>query len=70
MSLPAHSGSSSTPLIESSLRRSSHFSKTKDGFHFVRLEGEPSKKRKTCATVLIDEATSKAGPIPINILQS
>lgn len=70
MSLPAHPGSSSTPLTESSVRRSSRFSKTKDGFRFVRLEREPSKKRKTYATVLIDEATGKTGPIPIYILQS
>jgi hypothetical protein len=35
----------------------------------VRLEKNPSKKRKTCGIVLIDESTGEAGPIPIAILQ-
>ena len=34
----------------------------------VRLDAEPSKKRKTCV-VMIDEATGQAGPCPISVLQ-
>jgi hypothetical protein len=71
LSLPAPSNSS-TPLVESSVRRSTRLNSVKEGFHFrtVRLDGEPSKKRKKPAVVLIDEATGQAGPIPIEILQS
>jgi hypothetical protein len=59
-------------LVESSVRRSTKLNSLKDGFHFrtVRLDGEPSKKRKKPAVVLIDEATRQAGPIPLEILQS
>ena len=71
LSLPAP-GNSSTPLVESSVRRSTRLNNAKEGFHFctVRLDGEPSKKRKKPAVVLIDEATGQAGPIPLEILQS
>jgi hypothetical protein len=71
LSLPAPSNSS-TPLVESSVRRSTRLNSVKEGFHFrtVRLDGEPSKKRKKPAVVLIDEATGQAGPIPLEILQS
>jgi hypothetical protein len=57
-------------LVESSVRRSTRLNSVKEGFHFrtVRLDGEPSKKRKKPAVVLIDEATGKAGAIPLEIL--
>ena len=70
LSLPALSNNSTTPLVESSVRRSSRINSGKDGFREVRLAGEPSKKRKTCAAVIIDETTRQAVPIPIEILQS
>jgi hypothetical protein len=69
MALPASSSSSVTPLVESSVRRSLRVNRATDGFHQVRLEKNPSKKRKTCGIVLIDESTGEAGPIPIAILQ-
>lgn len=71
LSLPAASSSLATPLVESTVRRSSRVSKAKGGFHTatVRLEEEPSKKRNKLGAVLIDEETGKAGPIPIEILQ-
>jgi len=71
VSLPAPSNSS-TPLVESSVRRSTRLNNAKEGFHFctVRLDGEPSKKRKKPTVVLIDEATGQAGPISLEILQS
>lgn len=56
--------------MESSVRRSARLNDSKDGVHQVRLEGEPSKKRKTSAVVLIDEATGQARSIPMEILQS
>ena len=60
------------PLVESSVRHSTRLNNAKEGFHFrtIRLDGEPSKKRKKPAVVLIDEATGQAGPIPLEILQS
>jgi len=60
------------PLVESSVRHSTRLNNAKEGFHFhiVRLDGEPSKKRKKPTVVLIDEATGQAGPIPLEILLS
>jgi len=57
LSLPALSNNSRTPLVESSIRCSSRINNDKDGFHEVRLAGELSKKRKTCAAVIIGETT-------------
>ena len=69
MSLPASSSSSVTPMVESSVRRSLRVNHATDGFHEVRLEKNPSKRRKTCGVVLIDESTGEVGPVPIVILQ-
>jgi hypothetical protein len=59
-------------LVESSVRRSTRLNSVKEGFHFriVRLDGEPSKKRKKPSVVLIDEAIGQAGAIPLENLQS
>lgn len=70
LSLPTPPGNSVTPLVETSVRRSTRFSSRKGGFHKVRIEEEPSKKRNKIGAVLIDDATGEAGPIPIEILQS
>jgi hypothetical protein len=58
---------SSTPLIQSSVRRSTRLG-NKEGYCSVKLAADPSKKRKTCA-VMIDETTGETGPVPISILQ-
>jgi hypothetical protein len=58
---------SSTPLIQSSVRRSTRLG-NKEGYCSVKLAADPSKKRKTCA-VMIDETTGETGPVPIPILQ-
>jgi hypothetical protein len=70
LALPWTSSSSnpSSPLVQDSLRRSSRISASKEGYWNVRVDKEPSKKRKISA-VLIDEATGQAGPIPLAILQ-
>jgi len=47
---------------------SSRLSASKDGFREVRVDKEPSKKRRAIP-VVIDEATSQAGPVPLSILQ-
>jgi hypothetical protein len=69
LSLPAQA--SNSPLVESTVRRSSRVCKVKDGFHTptVKLAEEPSKKRNKIGAVLIDDETGKEGPIPIEILQ-
>jgi hypothetical protein len=68
LSLPSVvSASSSTPLTERSVRRSTRLN-SNDGFRQFRLDRDPSKKRKICA-VQIDEATGQAGAIPISVLQ-
>lgn len=69
LSLLAAPSNSATPLVDSMVRRGTRMSRKKDGFKEVRLSGNPSKKRKTCLVLLIDEATGKAGPIPLQILQ-
>ena len=67
MSLPDVSSNPATPLVDSTMRRSTRLS-DKDGFHEVRLAGNPCKKRKTCPVRLV-EPTGQTGPIPIDILQ-
>ena len=67
MSLPDVSSNPATPLVDSTVRRSTRLS-DKDGFHEVRLAGNPCKKRKTCPVLLV-EPTGQTGPIPIDILQ-
>lgn len=42
-------------------------SKNKGGYRKYRLEKEPNKKKKT-ASIMIDEDTGEAGPIPIDVL--
>ena len=69
LSLPAAPSNPTTPLVDSMVRRGTRMSSKKDGFQEVRLNGNPSKKRKTCPVLLIDEETGKAGPIPLQILQ-
>jgi len=59
--------SSSTPLSQSSVRRSTRNS-NKEGYCPVKLAADPSKKRKICA-VMIDEATGQTAPISIPVLQ-
>jgi hypothetical protein len=70
LSLPAPSGST-TPVVATSVRRSSRVNKGKDGYHTptVRLEEEPSKKRNKIGAVLINDDTGTIGPLPIEILQ-
>jgi len=46
MSLPISIGSMDTPLVDSTVRRSTRPSSARDGFHEVRVDKEPSKKRK------------------------
>jgi hypothetical protein len=67
MSLPDAPSNSATPLVDNSVRRSTRLS-AKDGFHEVRLAGNPSKKRKT-RPVLLVEPMGQTRPIPIEILQ-
>lgn len=67
MSLPDAPSYSAIPLVDSSVRRSTRLS-AKDGFHEVRLAGNPSKKRKT-RPVLLVEPPGQTRPIPIEILQ-
>jgi hypothetical protein len=69
LSLPPQS--SSSPLVESSVRRSVKNRKGKKGFHTptVRLAEEPSKKRNKIGAVLIDDATGLPGLIPVEFLQ-
>jgi hypothetical protein len=70
LSLPAPSGST-TPVVATSVRRSSWVNKGKDGYRTptVRLEEEPSKKRNKIGAVLINDDTGTIGPLPIEILQ-
>jgi hypothetical protein len=70
LSLPtvASASSSSTPLTQSSVRRSTRLT-DKEGFRTVRLEHEPSKKRNITGVVMVDEATGQVGPVPISVLQ-
>jgi len=68
VSLPSTLSSTSSPLLESSVRRSSRLNKN-DGFCAVRLEREPAKKRKI-NIVRIDDHTGEAGPVPLAVLQS
>jgi hypothetical protein len=69
LSLPSSSTNASTLVAEQSVRHSSRISSTKAGFHPVRIDKNPSKKRKIGA-VQIDKAIGKAGPVPMEILQS
>ena len=59
--------SMSTPLTQSSVRRSRRRS-NKEGYCTVRLANVPSKKRKA-SVVMIDEATGQTGLVPISVLQ-
>jgi len=65
--LPIVACDTSIPLVEGSVRRSTRLNKT-DGFCPVRLNREPTKKRKICV-VQIDEKTGQARPLSIPILQ-
>lgn len=71
MSLPnvVSNSDAHTPLVQKSVRRSSRFSASNNGYcPVVRIEREPSKKHKNLL-VQIDEATGKAGPVSIEVLQ-
>lgn len=69
LSLPTvvSASSPSTPLTQSSVRRSTRLT-DKEGFCTVRLEREPSKKRKITGVAMVDEATGQVGPVPISVL--
>jgi len=56
-------------MVENFVRLSLRVNHATDGFHEVRLEKNPSKKRKTYGVVLIDESTREVGLVPIAILQ-
>jgi hypothetical protein len=58
----------STPLVQDNVRRSTRLSASRGGFREVRVDKEPSKKRKT-VPILIEEATGQAKPIPLFMLQ-
>jgi hypothetical protein len=70
LSLPPviSNSSSSTPLAEGSVRRCSRLSANKAGFREVKIDKEPSKKRKTIP-IMINKDTGKAGPVPLFMLQ-
>lgn len=68
MALPISVGNIATPLVDSAVRHSTRKSSVNDGFHEVRIEKEPSKKRKG-SVILIDEKTGSTGPVPVDILQ-
>lgn len=68
MALPVSIGNISTPLVESAVRRSTRLNSATDGFHEVRIDKEPSKKRRG-SIIMIDEKTGTSGPLPIDILQ-
>lgn len=69
IALPSTTSSSnpSSPMVQDSLRRSFRISANKEGYWNVRVDKEPSKKRKISA-VMIDEATGQASPIPLAVL--
>jgi len=60
--------SASTPLVQSTVRRSSRRTAKLDGFCPVRLSANPSKKRKI-AVVQINESTGEVAPVDIFVLQ-
>jgi hypothetical protein len=66
ITLPALATGSPCLLVETSVRRSSRLNRN-DGFCQVRLEREPTKKRKI-SVVKIDEHLGSLGPVPIEIL--
>lgn len=68
MALPEVIGNVTTPFVDCAVRRSTRLSSVSEGFHEVRVEKEPSKKRKG-SVILIDEKTGSSGPVPIDILQ-
>jgi hypothetical protein len=68
ISLPAGVSHPAIPVGERSVRRCSRINKTA-GFCPVRLEKEPTKKRKI-GVVQINESTGKTGPISLALLQS
>jgi hypothetical protein len=68
MALPITIGSFATPLVESSVRRSTRRGSIRDGFREVRVDKEPSKKRKG-SIIMIDENTGSSGSVSIDILQ-
>jgi hypothetical protein len=68
MALPKVIGNVTTPFVDSAVRRSTRLSSASEGFHEVRMEQEPSKKRKG-SVILINDKTGSSGPIPIDILQ-
>lgn len=57
-------------MIDSMVRRSTRMSSKKNGFQEVRLSGNPSKKRKSCPVLMIDEQTGNANPLPLHVLQA
>lgn len=69
LSLPTAPSNPATPLVDSLVRRCTRMSNKKHGFQEVRLDREPSKKRKTCPVLLIVEETGRAGPVSLHILQ-
>lgn len=70
MSLPASVSNSDvrTPLVQSSVHRSSRLSAGNEGYCPVVIDKEPSKKCKNWL-LQIDEETSQTGPILIEELQ-
>lgn len=70
MSLPVTVSNSDarTPLVQSSVRRSSRLSASNEGYCPVVTDKEPSKKCKNWL-LQIDEETGQTGPISIGVLQ-
>lgn len=68
MALPVTIGNITTPLVDSTVRRSIRRSNITGGFKEVRPDKEPSKKRKG-NIIQIDGNTGSSAPIPVDILQ-
>jgi len=66
ISLPSNTSSTSSPLTEASVRRSSKLNRT-SGFCEVQLEREPAKKRKI-SIIAIDAKIGESGPVPLSVL--
>ena len=67
VSLPDTITNPVSPLAESSVRRNSRLNNP-GGFCAIRLEHEPTKKRKI-SIVQIDAEIGKAGPVPLSVLR-
>jgi hypothetical protein len=65
--LPNTVANPTTQLVDSCVRRSARLNKP-DSFCAVRLEREPTKKRKI-SIIQIDDSSGKAGPVPLEVLQ-